>query len=88
MYIYCVAHDFGAIVPQKRAVKVGVYIYIYIDTTVDQILCSVFPKNGLIVKILLSKVLKWCILRHVAPEFGANVPKKRARKQGVCTGVM
>ena len=103
MYVYGIAHDFGAIVPKKRADIVGVYyiyvhvwhctrfwgncsqktgslswgtLYIYIDTTVDQILCSVFPKNGLIVKNLLSYLLKWCILRHVAQDFGANCSQK------------
>ena len=58
MYIYDFAPDFGAIVPKKRADTVEVY-YIYAMlylsfTTVDQILYRVFPKNGLIVKILLS----------------------------------
>ena len=58
MYMYGIAHDFGAIVPKKRA-DMGEVYYIYtmlylLFTTVDQILCSVFPKNGLIVKILLS----------------------------------
>ena len=46
MYMYGVAHDFGAIVPKKRADLVGVYYKYMFTMVLHMILGQLFPKNG------------------------------------------
>ena len=47
MYVYGIAHDFGAIVPKKRADIVEVhYIDICTYMVLHMILGQLFPKNG------------------------------------------
>ena len=53
-----------------------------LHSTIGQILCSVFPKNVLIVKILLSQMLKWCGLSLVASKFWANCSLKMCALTG------
>ena len=46
IYMYGLAHDFGAIVPKKRADIVGGILHIYTCMALHMILGQLFPKNG------------------------------------------
>ena len=63
-------------------VKVGVYYSILLLTSIGQILCSMFPKNVLIVEILLSDMFEWCLLRPFAQKKGKLFPENVHESKG------